>query len=1055
MNRLILSALNNRFLTIVAFLVLCAVSVVAMYRTPMDALPDLSENQVIVMTEWSGQNPQNIEDQVTYPITVGMQGLAGVRDVRAMSQMGVSMVTVIFEDNIDIYFARDRVNERLSLIRRQLPPEVVPVIGPDATGLGQIFMYNVESENHALTELRSIQDFHVRYALQSLPDVAEVASVGGYVKSYQIVLDPVKVGQFGVSLQQVMAQIKAANNNVSGKVVDTGKAEIAIQGSGFFDNPQDIALLVVGAKADGSPLLIEEIGEVRISGEFRRGILADAKGETVGGIVVMRSGKNPLEVIERVTAKIDELNTSLPDGVTVVPFYDRTSLIRAAIATLQNVLWQELLITAIVLGLFLWHLGSTIIVSVSLVCGALLTFLFMYLLKVPLNIMSLGGIAIAIGTMVDAAIVVTENAYQKMSRRRTASLAERVRIIRESTLEVGTPIIFAIFIIILSFLPIFFLQGMEGKLFRPLAFTNMFAMLGALIAALFLVPTLCVYFLRGRLKQDDEIPLVHRLQQWYQPLLTKALIHRRVTLGFTLGLLILGGVAMTRIGSEFMPPLDEGAIMYMPMTVPDVSERRAEELLVMTNRILAGFPEVAQVVGKAGRADTATDPAPLAMLETFITLKPKSEWRPGITKPDLIREMNRAIRIDNLWNGFTQPIIGRIDMLSTGIRAQVGIKFFGDDSVKLEELAINAEKLLGEIPGATGAAAIRTMGLRYLDITFRDDMLAQHGVSKGDALALVAAGVGGSMVTTTIEGRERYGVELRLKQEYRQDTDDIKSLPLTGLGGSTVLLSSVADIELVDGPAVINSENGVIRAAVQLNVSGRDLVSFIKEAQTHLEENLTLPEGYRIEFAGQYENQLRAKQRLAIIVPLVLLTIFLFLFITYKDFGLVSIVFLSIPLGLVGGVLALLMVDYNFSVAVWVGFIALFGNVVETGMVILVYLESAFRKKFNITGNEAEHEEEPMRETLPITKQGIHEAVMEGATKRLRPILMTAFTSVVGLLPLLFATGVGAEVQKPLALVVVSGLFTSILLTLIVLPVLFAMLRERQAENAASQRRSP
>ncbi len=1044
MNHLIVAALQNRFLTILAFLVLAALGVMAVLRTPMDALPDLSENQVVVMTEWQGQNPKNIEDQITYPITVGMQGLAGVRDVRAMSQMGVSMVTVIFEDSVDIYFARDRVSERLNLIRRQLPSQVMPMIGPDATGLGQIFMYTLQSDRHSLTELRSIQDFQVRYALQAVPDVAEVASIGGHVKTYQVTIDPIKLAQYNVSLQMVSERIAVANNNVSGRVIDTGDNEIAIQGSGFFASPQDIALLVIGKKADGAPLLLEDVSEVRVAGEFRRGILADENGETVGGIVVMRYGKNPLEVIAGVTARIEELEKTLPEGVSIVPFYDRTSLIRSAVATLQNVLVQELIITAVILGLFLWHFGSTVVVSVSLVMGVLLTFLFMFVFKIPSNIMSLGGIAIAVGTMVDAAIVITENIYQKMCEQSPRTLIERIRIIRRATLEVAKPIVFAIAIIILSFVPIFFLQGMEGKLFRPLAYTNMFAMLGALIAALFLVPTLCVLLLKDKFKRDDQIPLVRRLQAWYRPLLEHALLFRKITITMTIGLLVLGGVLMTRIGSEFMPPLDEGAIMYMPMTVPDVSERRAEELLLMTNRILAGFPEVAQVVGKAGRADTATDPAPLAMLETFITLKPKSEWRPGMTKEDLIREMNSAIKTDNLWNGFTQPIIGRIDMLSTGIRSQVGLKIFGDDPIKLEELAIAAENLLGEIPGASGTAAIRTMGLRYLDIRFRDELLAQHGIAKGEALSLVAAGVGGKLVTTTIEGRERYGVELRLKQDYRQDVDDIKSLSLMGANGSNVLLSSIADIELIDGPAVINSENGVIRSAVQLNVRGRDLVSFIEEAQTHLQQNLQLPDGYRLEWAGQYQNQLRAKERLMIIVPLVLLTIFVFLFVTYKDLGLVAIVFLSIPLGLVGGIIALFVTDFNFSVAVWVGFISLFGNVVETGMVIMVYLEDAFRKKFNIRADlDADDDHAPFS-ALPITKLGIHEAVIEGAMLRLRPILMTAFTSVIGLLPLLFATGVGAEVQKPLALVVVSGLITSILLTLIVLPVLFAMLRERQ-----------
>ncbi|OGJ71346.1 hypothetical protein A2424_03645 [Candidatus Peribacteria bacterium RIFOXYC1_FULL_54_13] len=1048
-NALIAKVLRNRYLTLLVFGGIAIIGIIAMVRTPVDAIPDLSENQVIVMTEWMGQNPKNIEDQITYPIVVSMQGLAGVKNIRAISMLGVSMVTVIFEDDVGIYFARDRVSERLNLVRSQLPAGVMTVLGPDATGVGHVFLYTLESDRHSLTELRSLQDFVVRYALQGIPGVAEVASVGGYKKAYQVTLDPQKLQQFGVSIAQVMEEVRMANNNVSGKVVDTGGREVAIQGVGFFQSPEDIANTVIGMKMNGMPLTITDVGEVEVSGLFRRAILADHEEEKVGGVVVMRYGGNPLEVIGQVKQKIEELQSSLPEGVTIRPFYDRTGLIRGAIATVSEALLEEIIITAIVLGLFLWHVRSTLIITIGLTVGVLITFIFMALAGVPSNIMSLGGIIIAIGAMVDADIVICENAFARLMRRPPRSESERMTTVIEATLEVAKPIIPAMIIIILSFAPIFALTGIEGKLFSPLAFTNVFGMAGALLAAVFLVPILCMFFLKGSLRPDEQIPLVRFLQRYYRPLLTWSLDHRRtvLTVAGTLGL--IGILAALRIGSEFMPPLDEGSVWYMPIAVPDVSEERAQELLLATNRIIAQFPEVAQVTGKAGRSDTATDPSPLAMFETFITLKPRSEWRKGMTKEKLVAEMNRAIKFDNLWNSFTQPIIGRIDMLSTGIRTALGVKIFGDDPVKLEELAIEVEALLNGVPGAADTVAIRSTGLRYLDIDLDDALLAQHGVSKGEALETIAAGVGGEVVTRTIEGREKYDVQIRLKQAYRQDIEDIKSLPIQGMNGTQVLLGSIARIALINGPAMINSENGVLQAIVQSNVRGRDIGSFVKEADQVLQKELKLPVGYRYSWSGQYENQQRAKQRLLIVIPLAILLMFVLLYLTYKDFLLSGMVMLTIPLGLVGGVLTLFLARYNFSVAVWVGFISLFGNAVETGAVIIAYLENAFREQFGlplIEGEYAEHVEQ-----RPITREGIREAVLGGATRRLRPILMTAMASVFGLVPLLVSTGPGADVQRPLALVVAVGLTTSVFLALVVLPVLFAMLRERQIPAASAR----
>ncbi len=1030
-NAFIRSALENRFLTGIIFLLLTTAGLFALWKTPVDAIPDLSENQVIVMTQWSGQTPKNIEDQITYPLTVGMQGLPDVKAVRSSSMLGVSMVTVIFEDSTDIYFARDRVAERLSVLRNQLPMGVMPMLGPDATGVGHIFMYTLESDSHSLTKLRSLQDFIVRYELQSIPGIAEVASIGGYLKSYQIILDPLKLDQYGLKISQVIGMVKMANNNVSGNVLEYGEREIAIQGIGFFESPEEMQQVVIGKRDGNTPLTLSDVGTVRISGKFRRGILADSEEEKVGGIIVMRYGENPLQVINQVKEKIVILEKTLPEGVTIKPFYDRTELIKNSIRTFRNVLIQMLLITAGVLWFFLMHKRATLITAMALVSGVLTTFLLMWIFKIPSNIMSLGGIAIAIGTMVDSAIVVTENAYQRLLQAgsRDVSFKRRFEIILYSTQEVGAPIVFAIIIICFSFVPIFALEGMEGKLFHPLAFTNIFAMAGALFSSLLFVPLACLYFLKGNLRQDEHIPIVRRLQNIYEPILKKALSNRKIVFSIAGVLLVVTGIIGSQIGSEFMPPLDEGAILYMPMTVPDVSERKAQELLIETNKIFSTFPEVAQVVGKAGRADTATDPAPLAMIETFITLKPKSEWRKGMTKDKLMAEMGRKANFPNLWNGFTQPIIGRIDMVSTGIRSEVGIKIFGDDDVKLEELALEVETLMLSVPGATGVVALRTSGLKYLNIDLDEEKLAMYGIAKSEALDLVEIGTGGKVIGRTIEGRERYDIDIRFQRTFRENIPEIKALPLRGKNGQRVPLSSVADISIINGPAVLHSENAKLRGAVQMNVTGRDLGSFIKEAKNHLDEKLILPAGYSVEFDGQYKNQIRAKKKLSWVVPAVVAIIFLILFLTYKDLGLVSIVMLAIPLSLIGGIMALALAQFNFSVAVWVGFIALFGNAVETGVVIVLYLENTLKEK--------------LASGIRLTHEVLRDSVIEGATKRLRPVMMTAFTSVIGLLPMLISTGVGSEMQKPLAVVVVGGLITSIVMTLVVIPLFFAMLRER------------
>lgn len=1029
-NDWIKKAFQNIFLTIICFVwIVIGGLYLIFFKTPIDALPDLSENQVVIMTMWPWQSPTNVENQITYPITVWLQWLAWVKDIRAMSQIGLSMVTIIFEDNIDEYFARNRILERLPIIAADLPSDVTPILWPDATGLGQILMYTLESEEKSLTELRTLQDFSIKLWLQSVQGVAEIASIWGYKQTYQINIDWVKLQSYNLNLNEVLNTIKMSNKDVSWRTIDIQNSEIAIQWYGFYEWVDDIKQLIIWYTQDKTPIKIEDIGEVIIGSSFRRWILADQFWEKVGWIIVMRYGENPLDVTKKIKEKIKEIEKILPSWVKINIFYDRTDLITQAISTLKNILTQEIIIVWIVLFLFLMNFWASIITVIALIIGVIMTFIMMYFMQIPSNIMSLWWIAIAIGTMVDSAIVVTENIYKRLIGKENISFQERCTIIQKATLEVGSPLVFAIFIIILSFAPIFALQGMEGKLFSPLAYTNMFAMFGALIAALFLVPILCLFFLKWNLKRDDELLIVRITTQIYQPLLDFSLKFRKTVLWITLIVFLISFWMFLKIWSEFMPPLDEGSIMYMPVTLPDVSEKRALEILLETNKIISNIPEVEKVVWKAGRALTATDPAPLSMIESIITLKPKENWRKWITKQDIINEMNTNIKMKNLWNGFTQPIIWRIDMLSTGIRTQVGIKIFWDDPQIVEELAIKTSNLMNELPGWMWVTAIRNSWLKYLEIEIDESKLSLYGIKKADVLNTISIWLGWNIATTTIHGRERFDVEVRLQNTYRDDIDSIKSLPLNS-PTSQVLLSSIADIRFVEWPAVITTENWRIRWAVQMNVAGMWLVEYVEIWKKHLEKNLKLPEWYSIEWSGQYENQQRAKQTLSLVVPWVIIIILVILFITYKDFWLVSIVALSIPFSLIGWFIALYFSGFNISVAVWVWFISLFWNAVETWVVMMLYLENAFQEKFGDT-------------TIPLTQENIHQAIQEWALTRLRPILMTAFTSVIWLFPMLTSTWVWAELQKPLAVVVIGGLISSIFLTLILLPVLFNYLREK------------
>lgn len=1041
MNKLIKLTLQNPFITFIVFLILIGVSIFALNKTKLDALPDLSENQVVVMTAWPGQTPTNIEDQVTYPISVWMQWLPHVKDVRAMSQMWISMVTVIFEDWVDEYFARDRINERLSLLQNDLPSWLTPILWPDATWLWQVYMYTLESDNHSLTDLRTLQDFNLKLALQSVDWVSEVASIWWYKKTFQVVINPDLLKKYNLTLAEVNVVLSSSNNNVSGSVIEDWHSEIAIEGVWFIDSLDDIKNIYLKDFWSAS-VTVWDIAVVEIWAEKRRGILADETWEKVWGIIVMRYWENPLDVIKGLENKILEIKKSLPEGVEIKSFYDRSSLINNSVLTLRDILLSEILITIIILALFLRHFWASIVTWISLVVWVLLTFLLMKIFDIPSNIMSLWGIAIAIWTMVDSSIVISENIYNKLIWKEKASSKERLNIIYNASKEVAGPLVFAIMIIILSFIPIFTLEWQEGKLFAPLAFTNMFAMFSALFVAIFLTPLLSFWLMRWKLKKDEEIPTTNFLQKLYKPILEKSLENRKLALSVSMILLVVWWFLFSKIDSEFMPPLDEGSIMYMPMSVPDISERRARELLIESNKIISEIPEVQKVVWKAWRAETATDPAPLAMLETIITLKPKSEWREGITKQDIIDEMNNKIKLSNLWNWFTQPIIWRIDMLSTWIRSEVWIKFFWDDPIVLENIALKAETLMWEIPWWFWITAIRTTGLEYLKIDIKEEELALYWVKKADVLNLIETWVWGKIITSTIDWRERFGIEVRLENWYRENIDQIKFLELPSKKWN-IVLSQVADISLEEGPAVINSENWVIRSAVQMSVRWVWLVDFVEDGKKYLEENLILPDGYYVEWTGQYENQLRAKETLKIVVPLVVFIILVILFVTYKDLGLVSVVALGIPFSLVWWIIALYISWFNLSVAVWVWFISLFWNAVETWVVMILYLENSFREKFGLPLLDEKKLEKEDIGSISFTSEEIKGSIIEWASLRLRPILMTAFTSVIWLFPMIWSTWVWAELQKPLAIVVVWGLITSIILTLIVLPILFLFLREK------------
>jgi len=1056
-NRIITWSLHHRFLVLSGFIALCAWGVIALQRVPIDAIPDLSENQVIVYADWPGRSPQEVEDQVTYPLSSALQGLAGVKTVRATSMFGFSFLTVIFEDKIDPYFARTRVLERLNSLGSLLPTEVTPRLGPDATGLGWVYQYYLKDESGAqdLGSLRALQDTFIHHQLAAVPGVAEVASVGGFIRQWQVEVSALKLKQYGVMLGEVMDAVAQSNRNVGGKTIEENGAEFIVRGLGLVHSAADLESVVISPRA-GTPLYLRDVATVRIGGDFRRGALDVNGREVVGGIVVMRYGENAWRVIEDVKARLATLAPGLPAGVTIQPFYDRSDLIGRAIDTLKHALTEEIILVTLAHILFLFHFRSILIVTLPLPASILISFILMDRFGIPSHIMSLTGIAISIGVLVDAGIVMTENVIRHCERaeevlKRRLTPPEVFKQTLEAATQVGRPMFFSMMIIILAFVPVFLLTGQEGKLFHPLAYTKSFALLGAVILAITAVPVFCTILVRGPFKPESKNWLMQALLRIYEPVLDWALTHRRTVLSLAGTLLAVccviafglpravsdrlpSGLARhTRgFGSEFMPTLEEGSLLFMPVMLPATSLTEVQRIMSWQDRVISQVPEVVSAAGKLGRSDSATDPAPVEMIETTIMLKPPAEWRPGLTKQKLIAELSaKLMNVPGYAPGFLQPIENRILMTSTGIRAQVGVKIFGDNLDALQAKAFEVQRVVEQVQGATGVAPSRVQGKPYLEIAVRREDLGRFGLRVDDVLRYVEAGLGGATVGTTLKGRERWPLQVRLEQADREDLEKLGELPIPTPSGAAIQLRQVADFKRVVGPNEIQSENGRLRVFVQANVGDRDLGSFVEEIKGRVAREVKLDPGMTVEYSGQYEHQLRARHTLLYVFPAVLVIIFILLVVTFRSAAEAAHVILAVPFALTGGVLLQSALGFNFSVAVWVGYIALFGTAIQTGVVMVVYLEEAVAKKRAELGG-------------TLTHAGLVAAVKEGARLRLRPKVMTVATTVAALLPIFWSHRTGVEIMQPLAAPVIGGMLSSLVHILVVTPVIFLWLRERQ-----------
>jgi len=1060
LNRIIEWSVRNVFLVLLGTVFIIAAGVYAVLSTPVDAIPDLSDVQVIVYAEYPGQAPQVIEDQVTYPLSTAMLAVPKSKVVRGLSVFGASFVYIIFEDGTDIYWARSRVLEYLNYVSGKLPSGVTPSLGPDATGVGWVYQYAVLAKNRTLEELRAIQDWFVRYQLTKVQGVSEVASVGGFARQYQVTVNPRRLQAYGVPLSKVIQVIRDSNRDVGGRVIEMAETEYMVRGRGYLRGVADLENLVLKSEG-GTPVLVRDVARVELVPEERRGISElDGEGEVVGGIAVARYGQNAQDVIQNLKAKLSEISSGLPDGVSIKPVYDRAELIGRAIATLKMTLIEESLIVALVCVVFLFHARSALVAIVMLPIGVLIAFIVMRYLGLNSNIMSLGGIAIAIGAMVDAAIVMIENAHKHLER--LAPGEPRLPAIIAACKEVGPALFFSLLIITVSFLPVFTLEAQEGRMFKPLAYTKTFAMAGAAFLSITLVPVLMLLFIRGRIPPEHKNPLVRFLIWGYRPIIAWVLRRRKFTIVAAVLVLAATVYPAMRLGTEFMPVLNEGTLLYMPATLPSLSITKAAELLQAQDKIIKRFPEVASVFGKAGRANTATDPAPTEMFETVINLKPRDEWRPGMTMDKLVADLDAALQFPGIANAWTMPIKARTDMLSTGIRTPIGIKVFGKDLAGIERVAKEIETVVKTVPGTTSAFAERLTGGYYIDIEPDRMALARYGLSVGEVQDVIATALGGDMVTTTVEGLERYGVVVRYPRDFRSDpvaiatqvlvpvmgseggaATSIAGSPMNGAGGARPIrtsgaamlpLGQLAKVRLVKGPPSIRTENALLAAYIYVDIRDRDIGGYVADAQKAVRERVKFPPGYFATWSGQFEYMERAKEKLKVVVPLTILIIFVLLYFNFRRFTETLIVMLSVPFALTGGIWLMYLLGYNLSVAVAVGFIALLGVAAEIGVVILIYIDHSLRAVAE--PREAAGE--------AVTGEDLREAVTQGALMRVRPIMMTVAAIIGGLLPIMWGTGTGSEVMRRIAAPMVGGMVSVTVLALLVIPAIYAVVKGRQ-----------
>ncbi|TMP20492.1 CusA/CzcA family heavy metal efflux RND transporter [Pseudoalteromonas sp. S2721] len=1024
-------SVGNRFFVLLLSLMLAGFGMFSLKNTPVDALPDLSDIQVIVKTSYPGQAPQVVQDQVTFPITTAMLSVPGAETVRGFSFFGDSYVYVIFNEDTDLYWARSRVQEYLSQVSARLPDSARPELGPDATGVGWIYLYALvdKTGKHDISQLRSLQDWFLKFELQTVPGVSEVASVGGMVKQYQVNVDPDKLRAYGIPLSLIQTAIKQGNQERGASVVEMAEAEYMVSSTGYIKSVADLEAIPLGTNANGTPLQLRDVADIKLGPQMRRGIAElNGEGEVTGGVVVMRFGENAEATIKLVKEKLESLKKGLPEGVEIIPVYDRSNLITQALDNLSSKLIEELIVVALVCVVFLFHIRSSIVAIITLPMGILTAFVVMYWQGINANIMSLGGIAIAIGAMTDGAIVMIENMHKHMEKTPLTD-ENRWQVVMDSAAEVGPALFFSLLIITVSFMPVFILEAQEGRMFSPLAYTKTYAMAASAGLAITLVPVLMGYFIRGKVISEQKNPVNRLLVAAYKPLLNAVLKAPKTTLLLALVLAVIGFYPVNKIGSEFIPPLDEGDLMYMPTTYPGISIGKAREILQQTDKLIASVPEVESVFGKVGRADTATDPAPLTMIETFIQLKPKSQWREGMTTEKLKKELDNLVKFPGLTNAWVMPIKTRIDMLATGIKTPVGIKVAGPKLSEIQKIGEQIEVILKDLPGTASVYSERVAGGRYIKVDINREKAARYGLNIADVQQVVATAIGGMNVTETVEGQERYPVNLRYPQDYRDSPEELKLLPIVTPNGQRIALADVAHVFIEDGPPGIKSENARINGWSLIDIEGSDIGSYVERAQQALHEQLELPAGYSITWAGQYEYMERAKAKLSYVLPLTLAIIVVLLYLNFRSFIEVAMIMLTLPLAMIGGIWLMYLEGFNFSVAVGVGFIALAGVAVEIGVIMLVYLNQAYQ--------------DAKAQSSQFTVTELRQAIINGAGLRVRPVMMTVATIIIGLLPVLYGTGTGSEVMSRIAAPMVGGMLSAIVLTLLVLPALYFIWRKR------------